>query len=338
MKCIFCKEEKSKDQFKPEHVFPDSIGGSLTVDSVCADCNNRIGSEVDSKLADNLFVKLIRWELGLLGRTEKTRPLMGDLVGSRADEGGAIRVALTPDKAEGGLRGRVITKRCESITVEKGIEWQKSVVDSENLKTFVSMIQASCRHHGQPEPTVEEITHLYDYLKAHSEVDECRVKIAEGILFRGKLDRADPNVVECWGDMTEVNRAIVKIAYELAYEWLGPTYLNDPTALILRRFVLDPSFRPQPEENGVKRMAFKIESLNGREYSHMARICYSDVGLVCEVTVFNVIWGYILVTTHPKAYRLFVPRRVDLNPTRKTYVTKSSEGNLLIGKRAAEPF
>jgi hypothetical protein len=40
-------------------------------------------------------------------------------------------------------------------------------------------------------------------------------------------------------DTVNYKRAVPKIAHELACYWLGPSYLDDPTAALLRRWVLD---------------------------------------------------------------------------------------------------
>ena len=71
MKCIFCKKEKAKDQFAPEHVFPEAIGGTLAIEGVSAECNSIIGSKVDSRLTDHPIVTLIRGILNLPGKKGK---------------------------------------------------------------------------------------------------------------------------------------------------------------------------------------------------------------------------------------------------------------------------
>ncbi len=40
-------------------------------------------------------------------------------------------------------------------------------------------------------------------------------------------------------DMASIRRGILKIAYELAFLWLGESYLDDPMAAILRSVVRD---------------------------------------------------------------------------------------------------
>jgi transposase-like protein len=47
IKCIFCLLEKEPSI---EHVIPKSVGGVLTINYVCQDCNSELGSKVDSEL------------------------------------------------------------------------------------------------------------------------------------------------------------------------------------------------------------------------------------------------------------------------------------------------
>ena len=175
MKCIFCKEEKLDAQFSIEHLFPDAIGGSFKIHSVCRDCNSDLGREVDSHLADHPLVRLIRCELDLVGKKGNIKHFKGELVGSPADEKGGLRVTVMRDESEGGLKGRVIPKRFEFRAVEDRVVWQKSMVDSEDMDNFVSMIQSFCRKHGQPQPSVDEISALWHHLRGSSVGTECRV-------------------------------------------------------------------------------------------------------------------------------------------------------------------
>lgn len=50
MNCIFCD---SSEKFSEEHIIPESIGGSVVINSVCINCNSKFGSEVDVKLTRN---------------------------------------------------------------------------------------------------------------------------------------------------------------------------------------------------------------------------------------------------------------------------------------------
>ncbi|GAH55771.1 unnamed protein product [marine sediment metagenome] len=53
--CIICKEDKNIEENTIEHVFPEAIGGTLTIFNVCKTCNSWLGSDVDSYLTNNFF-------------------------------------------------------------------------------------------------------------------------------------------------------------------------------------------------------------------------------------------------------------------------------------------
>lgn len=64
-KCIFCLEEKP---LTIEHVFPESIGGRLTIPFVCNDCNSKLGTAVDGKFQKVLPIELSRQTYGITGK------------------------------------------------------------------------------------------------------------------------------------------------------------------------------------------------------------------------------------------------------------------------------
>jgi hypothetical protein len=70
MRCIFCLLERPRSV---EHVFPLAIGGKLTTDRVCQQCNSTLGSRVDSALSDFPPVRQRRAELALAGNAEPIR-------------------------------------------------------------------------------------------------------------------------------------------------------------------------------------------------------------------------------------------------------------------------
>ncbi|MBF0121372.1 MAG: HNH endonuclease [Desulfobacterales bacterium] len=50
-KCFSCCKQKILTK---EHVFPQALGGKLSVSTYCKECNERFGSEIDSQLIKNL--------------------------------------------------------------------------------------------------------------------------------------------------------------------------------------------------------------------------------------------------------------------------------------------
>jgi HNH endonuclease len=76
MKCVFCTNERPPSL---EHVFPLAIGGHVTTDRVCKECNSTLGSRVDAALCEFLPIRIRRAELGLVGNS-RTPPGLFDLL------------------------------------------------------------------------------------------------------------------------------------------------------------------------------------------------------------------------------------------------------------------
>jgi hypothetical protein len=49
MKCIICTNEFEK--LTNEHIFPESMGGSIITKNVCKSCHSKLGQEVDCIVA-----------------------------------------------------------------------------------------------------------------------------------------------------------------------------------------------------------------------------------------------------------------------------------------------
>lgn len=62
-RCIICR--KDKEEYSLEHIIPDSIGGTLTIESVCSECNSKLGSKVDKYLVNHFFCVVKRESLQL---------------------------------------------------------------------------------------------------------------------------------------------------------------------------------------------------------------------------------------------------------------------------------
>jgi len=109
-------------------------------------------------------------------------------------------------------------------------------------------------------------------------------KIADGILFRAKPSRQIQILLSVGKfDRVHCKRPIVKIAYELASEWLGMGYLEDYVGEKLRRYVVDSSFTLPPVENSVNgkidfpAISNLTELLSYRPCTHTACIRLSDL-------------------------------------------------------------
>lgn len=64
-RCWYCGEARLEVGDPPEHVVPAVLGGALTTDRVCAECNRRAGVEIDKPFVGDWLVGWSRvlWDI-----------------------------------------------------------------------------------------------------------------------------------------------------------------------------------------------------------------------------------------------------------------------------------
>jgi hypothetical protein len=222
----------------------------------------------------------------------------GELVGGPRDGQGSIRAVFRHDSEDRGLRAKVLPKQFGPEIAENGIEWYRFVADPDDAHHLVAMVQSFLKKQGLAELSEDDI------------------------LARFKPVEADPNLVEGKVEIDTVHykRAVTKIAYELACEWLGPDYVEDPVAEKLRRFVLEDLHGTSEDTvvNGIvnfRPIRNSHELLNCQPFTHIGRIKPSDGVLVCDISIFNLIRGSIIVSETPGRYPEFAPHGIEIEPT-----------------------
>lgn len=68
-KCIICLQTNTMSE---EHIIPLFLGGKLTINNVCAPCNNRMGHSFEIKLANSFLFKTPAYINGIVTRSGKT--------------------------------------------------------------------------------------------------------------------------------------------------------------------------------------------------------------------------------------------------------------------------
>lgn len=70
-RCILCLESLGDEMASEEHVFPQAIGGILTLREMCVPCNNRLGRVVDARLVNHRYMQWSRRKFKLAERSGK---------------------------------------------------------------------------------------------------------------------------------------------------------------------------------------------------------------------------------------------------------------------------
>lgn len=217
MRCIFCSEERPPSR---EHIFSLAVGGTITTDRVCAGCNSILGSRVDSALNNFLPVRTRRAELGLAGNSGEPpsmfEMLLGDqtLIGSQAS-----RIHTSLNKVTGRLDHRQLYHSTD-VVMPDGKKARQITLDERDKNRIPTIIQRERKRSGLPPLSPEELS-----IKA----SEYSVNIVEHPLIQVNIPVS----------FAFLRHAMMKIAYEFAFLWLGESYLDDPLAVELRDAILN---------------------------------------------------------------------------------------------------
>lgn len=217
MQCIFCSEERPPSR---EHIFSLAIGGTITTDRVCAGCNSILGSRVDSALNNFLPVRTRRAELGLSGNSGEPPSIFEMFLGDQkliGPEANRIRTSL--NKVTGRLEHRQLYHATD-VVMPDGKKARQITLDERDKSQIPTIIQRDRKRRGLPPLSSEELS-----IKA----SEYTVNTVEHPLIHVNIPVS----------FAFLRHAMMKIAYEFAFLWLGESYLDDHLAVELRDAILN---------------------------------------------------------------------------------------------------
>jgi hypothetical protein len=284
MLCIFCLKESPPSL---EHVFPLAIGGTVTTDRVCEPCNSLLGSRVDSALSDFLPIRTRRAELRLAGNAGVVPELFEIFTGEATVIGqAASRIRTTIDKATGKLDHRQLYHASEVITSD-GQKVRQITIDARDKGQIPTIIQRERKRHGLPPLSSEELTVAASNYLAR-EVKNPLIKLTLSASF------------------AYLRHAMFKIAYELAFLWLGDPYLEDPLAVDLRTAILSADVGSTDDLAGYVGEAQGCTPLNNlwtpHKAHHLALASVVANQVVISARVFDIYAAGIVVSRDPGRY------------------------------------
>lgn len=211
MKCIICNAEKEGSK---EHIIPEAMGNSkLITYKVCEECNNKLGSKVDSYLTNYIITKIIRKSLGLLGKDEKEIKIFPGMV---IDENG-----------EKYLMEGDIPKKNVNVELKNNVLH----VEAASLEEGLLAAEKRLRRMGKSEEEIREILSTY--------------KI-------GEKQRTQPTfIIPADINMSRYLLAGIKIAYEYTCELFGENYFEDKVAKIFRKALHKASISNKKNLDGI---------------------------------------------------------------------------------------
>lgn len=285
MLCIFCLKERSPGK---EHVFPYAIGGRLTTDRVCGACNPTLGSRVDAALTDNFLVRSRRAELGLAGRSGKPPGSYEILLGvAKLAEHPERRVQITLNEATGKLDIKALYHAAD-VVMPNGTKARHIIVDERDRGQIPKIIEKERTRLGLPPLSGEQLA---------AEVQRCTENITTN---------ENPCVlIEPRFSFAYLRHAMVKIAYELAFLWLGEAYIDDPSAADLRAAIMSPDVASTNDVPGHIGDAQGCDAFNfwtPNKAHHLAYATVINQGVALAVRVFDIHAAVILVTNDAARY------------------------------------
>lgn len=299
-KCIFCLVDKPPAAFAPEHVFPEAIGGTLLVDRVCRECNSKLGHGVDGPFANLWLVQAKRALLGIGGKTGTIpNPFASGVVAGEPEQ--KIRTVIDSD-------GNVEPHYVPNIRSERlpdGTERVRMKYDACNRDEMVKAISTMLRRRGLPQVS------------------------AEALLALLQPQTVTPTIeISALLDLDVMRRELLKIAYELATEWLGDGYLADPIAQKMRSCVFAP--RQKVQEFALRGAAYLGASRWGDDVtSHIAWLAVSQGSVGAYVRVFELFEGTFEISRTADRYTVSGGRFVAVDPVTGAIRRSTLEDELL---------
>lgn len=257
IKCIFCLNDRPGSD---EHIFPDSIGGSLIINNVCKVCNEQIGRNVDSHLVNHLLMQFARLTKKIKGKKGKIpNPLgKGFLKGENEVE---LHYKLDED---GHPKSLYVVPKQKVLEDGQVLQISLDISDQDKL---VGIVNKTLKRRGLEEISVEEI------------VNKTQHNLIENPQMEMSLEF----------DINKFRKALLKIVYEMAYYWIGEEYLLDPMAGKIREYILSDNI----EVENLYGFADIVDKKEGsrinisQEDCHIAILTIKDNYVNCYINIFN---------------------------------------------------
>lgn len=283
MRCIFCSLDRPPSE---EHVFPLAIGGTVTTDRVCEPCNSTLGSRVDAALSDFFPVRMRRAMLNLAGNSG-TVPAWHEmflgkvkLIGQTADQ-----AHVTFNRETGQLDTRQLKHVVETVT-DDGRKMLQITLDERDKDQLPKIIARERKRRGLPPLSEEQLaSQAKDFTT--TTVDHPLIQINPSFSF------------------AFLRHAMMKIAYELAFLWLGEFYLDDPAAADLRAAICSSELASTDKIAGYVGVAEDCDVFKFWKPHEAHHLAYANVvggNVMVSVRVFDIYAACVVVSREAGRY------------------------------------
>ncbi|MFZ0248223.1 HNH endonuclease [Candidatus Binatus sp.] len=274
-----------------EHIFPLAIGGSLHTQRVCRECNSILGSTVDAPLSDHIFIVIRRAELGLKGNSNTIPDALKNLLGtgmSTLVSDPTQRVQLTTNPNTGKLDLKMIYHATETKLGGEVVQRQITL-DARDVGQVGTIIQRERKRAGHQPLSLEELKAQVDLVVAAGSRTIEKPEVKHQIIL----------------DRVEFRKGLLKIAYELAFIWLGETYLDDPMAARLRDVILSRSDEQTAKLRGgitIGPDSPPVKFWFSEKDCHIAYSSKAEKEIAICVKIFDIFTAVVIVTEQMERY------------------------------------
>jgi len=305
--CIICRKDKEQQLFNDEHVIPDSLGGKLIIKNVCKDCNSRLGTKIDAKLINNLLVDLVRYVHKIEGKSGKI-----------------------PFPFKNGV---LINDTAQKIQFN-GIKPQ--LIPTVNIDTSNKIANIRVSSQDEADKIIKKILKRQGVVNLSEEELKLKIISKQSTKFQPEI-RINDQI-----NIGGIEIALVKIAYEIAYYWLGEIYLNDSLgeriSNMIFQYSMDEEYKPEYESIIGKTSKNKPMDAFITKYSPLLEFESDNIDIMhtivlfeyegqvqCWIRIFDVFERMISVSNDSKQYRnIQYPYLLFCDPISGKYI----EGNL----------
>lgn len=288
-KCIICKKIKYDDEFNKEHIIPESIGGSLTIENVCKECNNKLGIEIDSKIVDDFLIKANIVGNEIKNKKNKEKVPFEKLISNKYHN-----IKITAKREKSGK-----FKNWESNTSLKQSK------EDQNKQTIYY------DSNKNQEEVLKDIENLFKnkYNKELSEDEKEQIKYKMNNEYnKPEIEFNYPAII----DFKKIARGLIKIAYESAYYKLGEEYFDDEMGEELRESLFDENkdiiekyaqrgMEMMPDEK-LKMIFHQIDTISDKKLIHLLYFFKNNNKFYVVINIFNTYKNCICISENIDRY------------------------------------
>ena len=293
-KCIICEKIKNEEEFNKEHIIPEFIGGSLTINSVCKSCNSRLGKEIDSEILNDCLIKCHVVKNKIRNKKNKEKVLFEKLISNKNPQ-----IKLT-------------AKRRKNGTFEK-MESNTSLKSSPEDKNNHSIYFDSNK---DKETVLKEIEkkfkHKYGKTLSEDEKNEIMYKI-QNENTQPKIEFNNTAAIY----FKKLAREFIKIAYETSHYILGEKYLDDKVGHELRESLFDKDHELIEKytkrgmelisNSKVKEIFNELDNISDKDLIHTIEISEINNKIYLAINLFNAHINCICISETANLYNFNEP-------------------------------